>query len=130
MIRNNKGMTLIELVIAIILLMMIITAFSMVFTQALLWTGKSNKDTTNIATARKYMDNNLSGLLTLSDYDPLLSTGALVSRPGKVEIKYANESGTETKTPLHITVTVNGETADPDAQNRSEAREIKYHLFR
>jgi Tfp pilus assembly protein PilV len=56
-LKDNKGMTLMEIVVAFILFMLIVTFFAMFFVTSMKWTAKSNKDTSSISKARMYTDN-------------------------------------------------------------------------
>jgi lipopolysaccharide export LptBFGC system permease protein LptF len=63
---NNKGVSLVEIVVALVLLMLVISGFSAFFTQSMLWAARSNKDTTSVAQARMYTDSNMIQDISIS----------------------------------------------------------------
>jgi type II secretory pathway pseudopilin PulG len=134
MLKNNKGMTLIELMTALVLLMIVVTGFSVFFTRTILWTIKTSNDTANYVTAKKFSDNSMAGMITnILDPDELTELhenlednfGTKIVNGGLINVSIAYQNGTtdtDNRNILYVTV-------EADTPSETAAREIRYHVF-
>ncbi|MDR1687711.1 MAG: type II secretion system GspH family protein [Clostridiales bacterium] len=132
--NNNKGMTLVEIVVAFVLLMIVIVGFAGFFTRSMLWAARSNRDTKGVAMAREYTDASMLSLPTEiqpdSSVDVILNNDADnpvsrydLTRTATAKITYRGDPVlVEEKTMVMTTITAN--------QNDDSTQTIEYRIFK
>lgn len=61
-LKNNKGMTLVEVIVAWTILVLIVCGFSYFFMQSILYARRAQSDTLGVSSARALSDNSLANL--------------------------------------------------------------------
>jgi len=77
-LKNEKGMTLVEIVVSLVILAMVVSFYCLFFLLSVIWTSRSNKNISTMATVRNVTDNAMinvpasvsaSGDLDINDLD-------------------------------------------------------------
>jgi len=134
-IKNNKGMSLVELVVAVVFLMIVVTGFSVFFTQSILQTAKSGGDTKNYMTAKRFADNVLAGIQDDASALSAFNSGAYNTEyvDGGVETVYIEykgmPSGGTDDAQRHLWYVKVNNTPEDTGNANTNLRKITYKVY-